>query len=131
MDRSLKTAWPTMQLMLATCVAYLLLTRLYRRWLVLPDGTSFMYKQTYVRGRDGHDWLLRKNIWRRMRYRRENRAKVLNLRARGGWVGGEEVEGGGATSMSTAGRGNAEEEARNGRQRAVGEEGADDDDEHQ
>jgi hypothetical protein len=101
-----------MQLMLATCVAYLLLTRSYRRWSVLPDGTSFTYNQTYVRGREGHNWLLRKNIWRRMRYWRENRVKVLNLRARGGWVRGEEGEGGGATSTSTAGRGNVEEEAR-------------------
>jgi hypothetical protein len=120
-----------MQLMLATCVAHLLLTRSYRRWSVLPDGTSFTHNQTYVRGRDGHDWLLRKNIWRRMRYRRENRAKFLNLRARGGWVGGGEGEGEGETSTSTAGRGNAEEEVRDGRQRAVGEEGAHDDDEHQ
>jgi hypothetical protein len=33
--------------------------------------------------------------------------------------------------MSMAGRGNVEEEARDGGQRAVGEEGADDNDEHQ
>ncbi len=107
--------------MLATCVAYLLLTRSYRRWLVLPDGTSFTYNQTYIRGRDGHDWLLRKNIWKRMRYQRENCAKVLNLRARGGWVWREEGKGRGATSTSMAGRGNAEEEARDGQQRAVRE----------
>jgi hypothetical protein len=34
-------------------------------------------------------------------------------------------------STSTAGRGNAEEEAQDGRQRAVREEGAEDDDKHQ
>jgi hypothetical protein len=82
--------------------------------LVLPDATSFTYNQTYVRGRDGHDWLLKKYIWRRMSYRRENCAKVLNLRACGGWVGGKEGEVGGVTSTSMVGRGNAEEEARDG-----------------
>jgi hypothetical protein len=38
------------------------------------------YNQKYVKGRDGHDWLLRKNIWRRMRYRRENKKMVERLR---------------------------------------------------
>jgi hypothetical protein len=95
-------------------------TRSYRRWLDLPDGASFTYNQTFVRGGDGHDWLVRKSIWGRMRYQRKNRKKVSNLRARGGVVGGEEG-GGGATTTSTsiAGRGNAEEEARDGRQRAA------------
>ncbi len=57
-------------------------TRSYRRWTACPDGTTFTYNHTYVKGVEGHDWLLRKNIWRRMRYRRENRVKVLNLMAR-------------------------------------------------
>ena len=35
------------------------------------------YNQKYIKGRDGQDWLLRKNIWRRMRYRRENKQLVL------------------------------------------------------
>ena len=38
------------------------------------------YNQKYVKGRDGHDWLLRKNIWRRMRYRRENKKMVEQLK---------------------------------------------------
>ena len=57
-------------------------TRSYRSWMSLPDGSSFVYNQKYIKGREGHDWLLRKNIWRRMRYRREN--KQLVLRHKGG-----------------------------------------------
>ena len=86
-------------------------TRSYRRWSALPDGAAFSYNQKYTRGRDGHDWLLRKNIWRRMRYRRENRAKVARLRI--GGEGGEGEEDRGATSSSTtttAGSGNDAEE---------------------
>lgn len=55
-------------------------TRSYRRWLTLPDGAEFVYNQKYTKGRDGHDWLLKKNIWRRMRYRRENKKMVEQLR---------------------------------------------------
>ena len=86
-------------------------TRSYRRWSALPDGAAFSYNQNYTRGRDGHDWLLRKNIWRRMRYRRENRAKVASLRI--GGEKGEEEEDRGATLSSTtttAGSGNDAEE---------------------
>lgn len=54
-------------------------TRSYRKWLTLPIGTPFRYNQTYVKGAGDHDWLLKKNIWRRMRYRRENQAKVQQL----------------------------------------------------
>ena len=52
-------------------------TRSYRRWALLPPGTSFVYNHTYIKGKDGQDWLLRKNIWRRMKYRRMNHCKVL------------------------------------------------------
>jgi len=38
------------------------------------------YNQKYIKGREGHDWLLRKNIWRRMRYRRENKKMVQELK---------------------------------------------------
>jgi hypothetical protein len=48
-------------------------TRSYRIWKELEDGAEFMYNQKLIKGRDEHDWLLRKNIWRRMRYRRENK----------------------------------------------------------
>lgn len=51
-------------------------TRSYRTWLSLPDGAEFVYNQKYTKGREGHDWLLKKNIWRRMRYRRENKKMV-------------------------------------------------------
>ncbi|CAJ1961871.1 unnamed protein product [Cylindrotheca closterium] len=51
-------------------------TRSYRTWLDLPDGAEFVYNQKYIKGREGHDWLLKKNIWRRMRYRRENKKIV-------------------------------------------------------
>lgn len=51
-------------------------TRSYKKWQAMPDGEKFVYNQTYEKGKKDHDWLLRKNIWRRMRYRRENKAKV-------------------------------------------------------
>jgi hypothetical protein len=55
-------------------------TRSYRTWLDLPQGGEFIYNQKYVKGKDGHDWLLRKNIWRRMRYRRENKKMVERMK---------------------------------------------------
>lgn len=55
-------------------------TRSFRSWLALEDGETFTYNQTYVKGKEGHDWLLKKNIWRRMRYRRENKKMVDKLR---------------------------------------------------
>lgn len=55
-------------------------TRSYQAWLKLPTGEEFVYNQKYIKGRDGHDWLLRKNIWRRMRYRRENKKMVEQMR---------------------------------------------------
>jgi hypothetical protein len=58
-------------------------TRSYRSWLGLPEGAEFVYNQKYIKGRDGHDWLLRKNIWRRMRYRRENKKMVERLKDAG------------------------------------------------
>ena len=54
-------------------------TRSYKKWLALPDGEKFVYNQTYEKGKKDHDWLLRKNIWRRMRYRRENKQKVEQM----------------------------------------------------
>mmetsp|Transcript_20822 Transcript_20822/g.26287 ORF Transcript_20822/g.26287 Transcript_20822/m.26287 type:complete len:88 (-) Transcript_20822:114-377(-) len=56
-------------------------TRSYKAWLALPDGEDFTYNQKYVKGREGHDWLLRKNIWRRMRYRRHNKSMVEKLKS--------------------------------------------------
>jgi len=55
-------------------------TRSYKTWLSLEDGAVFVYNQKYVKGQEGHDWLLRKNIWRRMRYRRENKKLVDQIR---------------------------------------------------
>ncbi|KAL7462553.1 hypothetical protein ACHAXS_002936 [Conticribra weissflogii] len=52
-------------------------TRTYRRWLLLSDGEELTYNQTYTKGVEGDDWHLKKNIWRRMRYRRENQ-KLVN-----------------------------------------------------
>jgi len=54
-------------------------TRSYRAWLALEDGAVFQYNQKYIKGRENHDWLLRKNIWRRMRYRRENKKMLEKL----------------------------------------------------
>jgi len=55
-------------------------TRSYKKWQALLDGEKFVYNQTYEKGKKDHDWLLRKNIWRRMRYRRENKLKVERMR---------------------------------------------------
>jgi hypothetical protein len=54
-------------------------TRSYRTWMELPDGSRFVYNQTFTKGTEGHDWMLRKNIWRRMRYRRENKKMMDEL----------------------------------------------------
>lgn len=54
-------------------------TRSYKAWLRLEDGKEFTYNQRYCKGKEGHDWLLKKNIWRRMRYRRENKKMVDKL----------------------------------------------------
>lgn len=55
-------------------------TRSYKKWMELPDGAEFSYNQCYTKGKEGHDWLLKKNIWRRMRYRRENKAMVDQIK---------------------------------------------------
>jgi hypothetical protein len=69
-------------------------TRSYRKWQTLQDGEEFLYNQKYTKGKDGHDWLLRKNIWRRMRYRRENKKMVQSIKGTAAAVneGGEEDE---------------------------------------
>eukprot|EP00804_Cyclotella_cryptica_P009265 CCRYP_016761-RA/>CCRYP_016761-RA protein AED:0.28 eAED:0.28 QI:130/0/0.5/1/0/0/2/0/330 len=56
-------------------------TRSYRKWLTLANGEKMTYNQVYVKGDPEQDWLLRKNIWRRMRYRRENQQKVRELQS--------------------------------------------------
>lgn len=56
------------------------------------------YNQKYVKGRDGHDWLLKKNIWRRMRYRRENKKLVQCLKTAAAAAVGD--VGGSCDSMS-------------------------------
>jgi hypothetical protein len=55
-------------------------TRSYQKWLKLPPGSEFVYNQRYIKGKDGDDWLLKKNIWRRMRYRRMNKKMVETLK---------------------------------------------------
>jgi hypothetical protein len=60
-------------------IAAVVATRSYRTWLKLPEGAEFLYNQKYIKGRDGHDWLLRKNIWRRMRYRRDNKKMMEEM----------------------------------------------------
>lgn len=58
-------------------------TRSYRTWMALEDGKEFIYNQKYTKGKEGHDWLLKKNIWRRMRYRRENKVMVEKMKVTG------------------------------------------------
>jgi hypothetical protein len=55
-------------------------TRSYKAWMDLKEGEEFIYNQKYVKGKEGHDWLIKKNIWRRMRYRRENKKMVHQMR---------------------------------------------------
>eukprot|EP01083_Nonionella_stella_P132108 401578_1 len=55
-------------------------TRSFKSWLDLEDGEEFTYNQKYIKGREGHGWLLKKNIWRRMRYRRENKKMVEKMK---------------------------------------------------
>jgi hypothetical protein len=55
-------------------------TRSYKAWSALPDGAEFIYNQKYIKGQPDHDWSLRKNIWRRMRYRRENKKMVQDYK---------------------------------------------------
>ena len=55
-------------------------TRSYQKWLALADKETFTYNQTYTKGHKNHDWLLKKNIWRRMRYRRENSARLAAVK---------------------------------------------------
>lgn len=57
-------------------------TRSYKAWLTLGEGVEFTYNQTYVRGKEGHDWLLKKNIWRRMRYRRQNKQMIDKMKGK-------------------------------------------------
>ena len=68
------------QVMREMDVAAVEATRSYRAWVALEEGKEFVYNQKYIRGKEHHDWLLRKNIWRRMRYRRENKRMVERLR---------------------------------------------------
>ncbi|KAL3770980.1 hypothetical protein ACHAW5_000382 [Stephanodiscus triporus] len=96
-------------------------TRSYRRWTALADGEQFAYNQTYVKGRDGHDWLLRKNIWRRMRYRRMNRARVESMRARRGTTTT-------TTMTTTAMRAGLRREGRRGEEEEIDDDDDDDDD---
>mmetsp|Transcript_29820 Transcript_29820/g.54611 ORF Transcript_29820/g.54611 Transcript_29820/m.54611 type:complete len:389 (-) Transcript_29820:56-1222(-) len=55
-------------------------TRSYKTWAALEEGEDFTYNQRYTKGKEGHEWLLKKNIWRRMRYRRMNKKMVEKLK---------------------------------------------------
>lgn len=59
-------------------------TRSFRKWKSLEDGAVFVYNQRYIKGKENHEWLLKKNIWRRMRYRRENKKIVQKLKVQTG-----------------------------------------------
>ena len=56
-------------------------TRSYKKWAALPDGATFKYNgRVAVKGVEG-DWMLKKNIWRRMAHRRSNKVMVENYQA--------------------------------------------------
>ena len=48
----------------------------FRRWRTLPNGAEFTYNQRFVKGKEGHEEMLLKNIWRHMKYRRDNKEMV-------------------------------------------------------
>ncbi len=101
-------------------------TRSYQKWAALPNDATFVYNRTFTKGNDGDDWLLKKNIWRRMKYRRQNRDKVYELnRVEGGGRSRRiEEEGVGVSSSS------AIIDAHNGSNIGTGkEEGIEDEDE--
>jgi hypothetical protein len=79
-------------------------TRSYKQWMHMQPGDEFVYNQRYVKGKEGHDWLLKKNIWRRMRYRRENKRMVERLRTTGesDSLGDASTDGGGGEQHSHA-----------------------------
>lgn len=51
----------------------------FQTWRGLMDGIPFTYSQTFIKGKAGHEWLLKKSIWRKMRYRRENKRLVTEM----------------------------------------------------
>ena len=56
-------------------------TRSFRKWSTLPFGSEFTYNQNFTKGQAGHEELLIRNIWRRMKYRRENRELIQQFEA--------------------------------------------------
>lgn len=99
-------------------------TRSYQKWAALPNDATFVYNHTFTKGNDGDDWLLKRIIWRRMRYRRQNRDKVYELnRVEGGGRSRRIEEEGVGVSLSaiidthngsSTGTGKVEEELENG-----------------
>ena len=58
-------------------------TRSFKQWLKLSEGCVFTYNQLqYIKGQYGHEWLFKKNIWRRMRYRRKNQHLIYEHQKR-------------------------------------------------
>jgi hypothetical protein len=78
-------------------------TRSYRKWQTLQDGEEFLYNQKYTKGKEGHDWLLRKNIWRRMRYRRENKKMVQSIQGTVAAAAADHVNEEGEDEVTAAG----------------------------
>lgn len=78
-------------------------TRSYRKWQTLQDGEEFLYNQKYTKGKEGHDWLLRKNIWRRMRYRRENKKMVQSIQGTAAAAAADHVNEEGEDEVTAAG----------------------------
>jgi len=54
-------------------------TRSYKKWMQLKDGQQLRYNQIYYKGKSGQDNLLRRNIWRRMKYRRESKRLIAKM----------------------------------------------------
>lgn len=54
----------------------------FQTWRGSMDGIEFTYNQKFIKGKMGHEWLLKKSIWRRMRYRRDNKRLVSEMQTR-------------------------------------------------
>jgi len=54
-------------------------TRTYKKWKLLEDGQQLRYNQDYQKGKFDQDTLLRRNIWRRMKYRRESKCLIAKM----------------------------------------------------
>jgi len=54
-------------------------TRTYKKWMLLEDGKELRYNHVYHKGKAGQDNHLRRNIWRRMKYRKRCKNLIATM----------------------------------------------------